>query len=192
MVGRAVSRFGTRRVQLRGRRARDPSSRTITSCASRRRTTRQTWSAPVRFARPLQAFAYSATALRRHSGQLTMGSAMDAPYLDPSRGRRDKAGLFVRGARLLGLVMFVSGVILGCYVGLHWLQTGRVEAMLLEDVVFTKLPDSAQAWVVHPRSWYGLHRFVVWVLRIPLFASVAFSGFLILLASATRVGNRVA
>jgi hypothetical protein len=86
--------------------------------------------------------------------------------------------------------MFVSGVILGCYVGLHWLQTGRIEATLVEDVVFAKLPNSAQAWVARPRSWYGLHRFVVWVLRIPLFASVAFIGFLILLASATRVGNR--
>jgi hypothetical protein len=88
--------------------------------------------------------------------------------------------------------MFVAGVALGCYVALHWLQTGRVEATLLEDVVFTKLPEDAQAWVTHPRSWYGLHRFVMWVLRIPLFASVAFSGFLILLATATRGGNRTA
>ena len=117
---------------------------------------------------------------------------MDAPYLDPSRGRRDKAGVFVRSARLVGFVMFVAGIILGCYVGLHWLRTGRVEATLLEDVLFTKLPDSAQAWVARPRSWYGLHRFVVWFLRIPLFASVAFSGFLILLASAARAGNRAA
>ena len=121
-----------------------------------------------------------------------MGAAMDAPYLDPSRGRRDKAGVFVRSARLIGLVMFVAGVALGCYVALHWLQTGRVEATLLEDVVFTKLPEGAQTWVAHPRSWYGLHRFVMWILRIPLFASVAFSGFLILLATATRAGNRTA
>jgi hypothetical protein len=121
-----------------------------------------------------------------------MGSAMDAPYLDPSRGRRDKAGVLVRSARLLGLVMFVAGIMLACYVGLRWLQTGRVEATLIEDVVLAKLPDDAQAWVAHPRSWYGLHRFALWILRIPLFASVAFSGFLILLATATRVGNRSA
>ena len=117
---------------------------------------------------------------------------MDAPYLDPSRGRRDKAGVLVRGARLLGLVMFVTGLILGCYVGLLWLQSGRVEATLIEDVVLARLPDDAQAWVAHPRSWYGLHRFAMWILRIPLFASVAFGGFLILLATATRVGNRSA
>ena len=132
----------------------------------------------------------SATALPRHACQLTMGSAMDAGYLDPSRGRREKAGVFVRTARLLGLVTFLAGVILGCYVGLQWLQTGRLDATLLEDVVVAKLPASAQTWVAQPRSWYGLHRFVMWVLRIPLFASVAFSGFLILLATATRPGNR--
>jgi hypothetical protein len=88
--------------------------------------------------------------------------------------------------------MFVTGVILGCYVGLHWLQTGRIEATLLEDVVFAKLPAGAQGWVTRPRSWYGLHRFVIWVLRIPLFAAVAFSGFLVLLAIAPRGGNRAA
>ena len=99
-----------------------------------------------------------------------MGSAMDAPYLDPSRGRQDKAGVLVRSALLLGLV----------------------EATLIEDVVLGKLPDDAKAWVAHPRSWYGLHRFTVWILRIPLFASVAFSGFLILLATATRAGNQPA
>ena len=117
---------------------------------------------------------------------------MDAPYLDPSRGRRNKAGIVVRSARLLGIAMFVTGIILGCYVGLHWLQTGRVEARLIEDAVVAKLPDAVQVWIAHPRSWYGLHRFIVWVLRIPLFASVAFSGFLILLATATRAGNRPA
>jgi hypothetical protein len=162
LVRPVVSRFGTRRVQLRGRRRRDP------------------WSRIVR----------TATALRRPSGQLTMGSAMDAPYLDPSRGPRDKAGVVARTARLLGLVMFVTGVILGCYVGLRWLQTGRVEATLIEDVVVARLPDGVRAWVVHPSSWYGLHRFVVWILRIPFFASVAFAGFLVLLATATRGGNR--
>ena len=114
---------------------------------------------------------------------------MDAAYLDPSRGRREKPGVFVRTARLLGLVTFLAGVILGCYVGLHWLQTGRLEATLLEDVVLARLPDDAQSWVAHPRSWFGLHRFAMWILRIPLFASVAFGGFLILLASATRAGN---
>jgi hypothetical protein len=65
---------------------------------------------------------------------------MDAPYLDPSRGCREKAGVFVRSARVLGLVMFVTGVILGCYVGLRWLQSGRAEATLIEDVVLARCP----------------------------------------------------
>ncbi len=118
-----------------------------------------------------------------------MRSHIDAPYLDPSRGRRDKAGVFVSGARLLGLAMFVTGILMGCYVGWQWLQTGRFDATLIEDVVVAKLTDRAQAWIAQPRAWYGLYRLVVWLLRIPLFASVAFGGFLILLATATRAGN---
>ena len=108
---------------------------------------------------------------------------MDAPYLDPSRGRQEAPGVVSRIARLIGMAMFLTGLAMGCYVGLRWLQTGLGDATLIQDVVVEKLPDPAQAWIVRPRSWYGLHRVVVWVLRIPLFASVAFSGFLILLAS---------
>lgn len=86
--------------------------------------------------------------------------------------------------------MFVTGVVLGCYAGLRWLQTGGFEATLIEDVVISKLPDDARVWIADPRSWRGLHRLVIWVFRIPLFASVAFGGFLILLATATRSRKR--
>lgn len=110
----------------------------------------------------------------------------DAPYLDPSRNLRDAGGVVVKGVRLLGLMMFMTGVVLGCYAALHWFQTGRVDAALIEDVVVAKLPNATRAWIAHPRSWLGLHRLALWVLRIPLFASVGFSGFLILLGTATR------
>lgn len=113
-----------------------------------------------------------------------MRSRMDAPHLDPSRGRRAAAGLFARGVRLLGLVMFVTGLLLACHAGFQWLQTGHADPTLVEDVMLPKLPDQAQAWIAHPRSWYGLHRFTRWVLQIPLFASIAFTGFLILLTTA--------
>jgi hypothetical protein len=82
--------------------------------------------------------------------------------------------------------MFLTGVVLGCYVGWDWLRTGQLRAMLMEDIVVARLPDRAQEWIRHPLSWYGLHQYVMWVLRIPLFASAAFTGFLILLATATR------
>jgi len=108
---------------------------------------------------------------------------MDAPYLDPSRGRQKAPGVFSRIVRLIGMAMFLTGLAMGCYAGLRWLETGHSTATLINDVVAAQLPDRAQAWIARPRSWYGLHRVVVWVLRIPLFASVAFSGFLILLAS---------
>ena len=174
LVRPVVFRFGTPPVQLRGRRLREISGFV--------KSLQHIFSSVGRAREPLLAPLWSAYD----------GVPMDAPYLDPSRARREKAGVLVRTARLIGLVMFVTGVILGCYVGLHWLQTGRIEATLLEDVVFAKLPAGAQGWVTRPRSWYGLHRFVIWVLRIPLFAAVAFSGFLVLLAIAPRGGNRAA
>jgi len=81
------------------------------------------------------------------------------------------------------MVLFLTGIAMGCYAGLRWLQTGHGDPTLIEDVIVANLPDPAQAWIVRPRSWLGLHRVVVWGLRIPLYASVAFGGFLILLAS---------
>lgn len=91
--------------------------------------------------------------------------------------------MLARGIRLIGMALFLAGLVMGCFSGLRWLQTGHGDVTVIQDVVVGKLPDWAQAWIVRPRSWYGLHRFMVWVLDIPLFASLAFSGFLILLAS---------
>lgn len=107
---------------------------------------------------------------------------MDIPYLDPSRGRQGRTGIFSRILRLCGTALFLTGVAVGCYSGLQWLQTGRADPTLIQDVVTSRLPDGVQGWIAGPRSWYGLHRLALWVLRIPLFASVAFTGFLILLA----------
>jgi len=114
---------------------------------------------------------------------------MDAPYPDPSRGRQKAPGVFARGTRLLGMAIFVTGLVMGCYAGFRWLQTGHSDATLIQDVILAKLPDRAQAWVARPESWYGLHRVMLWVLEIPLFASLAVGGFLILLAG-TASGRR--
>jgi hypothetical protein len=79
--------------------------------------------------------------------------------------------------------MFLIGVAMGCYAGWQWLQTGSTNAMEIIDALGAQLPDGAQTWLTRPRSWFGLHRLAVWVLHIPVFASVAFAGFLILLTS---------
>lgn len=108
---------------------------------------------------------------------------IDAPYVDPSRGRAEAPSVFSRLVRLIGMAMFLTGLAIGCYAGLRWLQVGHGDLMLLSDVIVEYLPDRAQTWIIRPRSWFGLHRIVVWVLRIPMFASMAFVGFLLLLAS---------
>jgi hypothetical protein len=90
----------------------------------------------------------------------------------------------------MGMTMFLAGLALGCYAGLRWLQVGNFDVMLMNDVVAEHLPERAQTWIIRPRSWFGLHRLVVWVLRIPIFAAAAFVGFLLLLASTASARSR--
>jgi hypothetical protein len=114
---------------------------------------------------------------------------MDAPYQDPSRGRRRNAGLFARILRLIGTILFVAGVLLGAYAAFEWLKTGHTDAVLVEDVLLARLPELIRSWIAHPRSWHGLHRVAMWLLRIPVFATIGFGGFLILLASTASAGD---
>ena len=67
--------------------------------------------------------------------EMEVGSPLwDASCSDSARG-----GLQLRGRRPQDRV------------GLHWLQTGRLEATLIEDAVVAKLPDASQAWIARLR-----------------------------------------
>ena len=114
---------------------------------------------------------------------------LDAPYLDPSRGRRDAPTRSSTGLRLIGTALLLIGFTLGCLGAWQWLRTGTGHSTVISDIVFHRLPDPVRDWIAQPHTWHGLHRFIVWMLDVPLFASAAFAGFLLLLAS-TGSGRR--
>jgi len=103
----------------------------------------------------------------------------------PAHEAPRRPGLIVRAVRLLGVAIFVASLCLGAYAGVRWLRTGSTGSGVLADVVVPELPAAARTWVREPDSWFGLHRFVVWVVEIPVFAAGGFVGFLLLLASGT-------
>jgi hypothetical protein len=112
---------------------------------------------------------------------MTAAGTVAAPvHRAPSR-----PGAIVRAVRLLGGVIFVASLCMGAYAAFLWLRTGATGSALLADVVAPRLPAEARAWLREPGSWFGLHRFAVWVVRIPVFAASGFVGFLLLLATGT-------
>ena len=81
--------------------------------------------------------------------------------------------------RVIGALMIVSGLLIALGQVFSYMQSGawtQVPILFLSDF----LPNSFQAWLDHPRSWLGLHKIVLLVLK-----SVPASIFLILLGVIT-------
>jgi len=96
-----------------------------------------------------------------------------------------RSGVAARAVRLLGAVIFVGSLGMAAYAAFMWLRTDATGSPLLADVVMPRLPAEARAWMREPGSWFGLHRFAVWVVQMPVFAASGFVGFLLLLATGT-------
>jgi len=96
-----------------------------------------------------------------------------------------RPGVLARAVRLLGGAIFVASLCMGAYAAFEWLRTGATGSPLLADAVVPRLPLDARAWLREPASWFGLHRFAVWVVQMPVFAASGFVGFLLLLATGT-------
>jgi len=105
-------------------------------------------------------------------------------FLDPSRARPEAPTPWARIVRMAGATLFAVGLAMGCYATIHWLQTGDGGTAVVYDVVGAQLPPDVRAWIADPDSWRGLHMLVVWFLDIPLYASAAIGGFLLLLSAA--------
>jgi hypothetical protein len=101
----------------------------------------------------------------------------------PAQRAAVRPGVIVRVVRLLGGAIFVASLGLGAYAGFQWLQSGATGGALVADLVVPEMPAGARAWLREPDSWFGLHRFAVWVVRMPVFAASGFVGFLLLLAT---------
>jgi hypothetical protein len=83
--------------------------------------------------------------------------------------------------RGLSFGVLLVGIGLIAYAGVQWLQTGRWHPLTVDGALASW--STTSNWVAHPHSWYGLHRIVVWVLRVPLFVIVTFLGCAMIIIS---------
>ena len=95
------------------------------------------------------------------------------------RSRRLIATLF----GVFSVAVFLTGIGLAVYACVQWLQTAHWQPLTVNDL----LTRWAREWVVHPRTWLGLHRIIMWVRSVPVFVVVTLlGGVLIVLAPPLR------
>ena len=92
-------------------------------------------------------------------------------------GRRLSAILW----RVFSLAVVSAGIGLVVYAGVQWLQTAHWQPLTINGVLAAS--PTTREWIAHPRSWVGLHRVVVWVLRVPVYLIVTLLGVALLVVS---------
>jgi hypothetical protein len=83
--------------------------------------------------------------------------------------------------RVFGLVVLSAGLGLAGYAGVRWLQTAHWQPLTINGAL--AIWPTTRNWVAHPRSWVGLHRVVVWTLRVPVYLIVTLLGVALLIVS---------
>jgi len=84
--------------------------------------------------------------------------------------------------RAISLAVLMVGIGLTVYACVEWLQTARWQPLNVNGALASW--PTTREWLAHPRSWLGLHRVVVWVLRVPLFVMVTALGVALSLVTA--------
>ena len=84
--------------------------------------------------------------------------------------------------RVAGLAVFLAGVGFVAYAGVQWLQTAQWHPLTVGGTLDSWL--TTRNWIAHPQSWRGLHRIVVWAIRVPVYAIGMVFGAVILLITA--------
>src|SRR5262249_40718064 len=78
--------------------------------------------------------------------------------------------------RLAGLVTLLSGwfvaVIVACYEGFRWLQSGEWPLLALH-LIYRAMPLEMLSWLAQPYSWIGLQKIVDAFIFLPLSMQVA-------------------
>lgn len=82
-----------------------------------------------------------------------------------------------------GWILAAVGIVKLAQAGVYWLQTAtwkpQTGVAALEELGFSH----ARAWLAAPRSWIGLHKIAVLVLRWPAFVLYVAAGLLLMLAA---------
>jgi hypothetical protein len=90
--------------------------------------------------------------------------------------------------RAFSFAVFLAGMVLAAYAVVQWLQIGHWQPLTINGALASW--TMTRNWLAHPYSWLGLHRVVVWTLRVPVFLIVTMLGAALLIVSdpLTRYG----
>jgi hypothetical protein len=83
--------------------------------------------------------------------------------------------------RVFSVAVVSAGIGLAGYAGVQWLQTAHWQPLTISGALATW--PTTRDWIAHPRSWVGLHRVVVWALRVPVYLIVTLLGVALLIVS---------
>jgi hypothetical protein len=81
--------------------------------------------------------------------------------------------------RVFSFAVLMTGVGFAAYDGVQWLQTAQWQPVTINGVLAGW--PAARSWIAHPHAWLGLHRVVVWTLRLPVFLVVTLLGVALLI-----------
>ena len=90
----------------------------------------------------------------------------EAEYRRAVRAEKVGEALKFSGAMTI-LSGWVVAVVVACYEGFLWLQSGQWP-MLALDLIFRALPLQTLSWLAQPDSWIGLHKLVFAFIFLPL------------------------
>jgi hypothetical protein len=76
--------------------------------------------------------------------------------------------------RTFALLILIGGLAFTLIAAVGWLQTAHWTPMTVGEGL-SRVP-ALREWVIHPRSWLGLHRIISWLLRVPLFLLLSVIG----------------
>jgi hypothetical protein len=76
--------------------------------------------------------------------------------------------------RAFSIGVLLAGIAFAAYAGVQWLQTARWQPLTVNGAL-ASWPVTRE-WIAHPQSWLGLHRVVIWFLRVPVFVVVTLLG----------------
>lgn len=80
---------------------------------------------------------------------------------------------------LFGVLLVLTSISVLCFQGFEYLYQGGWTPQSLQFVL-AYTPYSIYSWVLNPESWLGLHKFVSWVLDVPLSFASFIVGYLLI------------
>ena len=80
---------------------------------------------------------------------------------------------------LVGILLVLTSVGIVCFQTFNYLYKGAWMPLPLQNLLVF-VPDQLYFWIINPTSWIGLHKFVNWILDMPLSFIGLIAGYLLI------------